>query len=145
MGDKHYNVRLKIRAMMRDAQQQCDTMELTTLGKMVVDESCGRYVIVYDEGENSGMLGSHTRLELQDGRVEMSRQGECAITMHFEKDKQFISQYQTEHGALVVSTFTNRVMYQMQDRGGKISLGYLINIESGPSTENSLFIDVKVL
>jgi hypothetical protein len=37
-----------------------------------------------------------------------------------KKEKQFLSQYQTQHGALAVSVFTNRVLYRLDDRGGKI-------------------------
>lgn len=144
MGDKHYSVRLHLRGVMRDAQMRCDTVELHTQGRMILDESENRVILIYDEDESSGMQDSLTRLVLRDGCVDMCREGDCAVAMHFEKGKQFLSQYQTQHGALAVSVFTNRVLYRVDDRGGKIRLGYVISVENGPSTENTLSIDVQV-
>lgn len=144
MGAKHYRVMLHLRGQMRDEEMRCDSVELQTTGRMILDDAAHTITLDYDEDETSGMEGSATRLILQDGCVDMCRQGDCAVAMHFEKGKQFLSQYHTQYGPLNVSIFTNRVLYKLDDRGGRIRLGYVISVENGPSTENTLSIDVKV-
>lgn len=143
MGAKHYNIRLKLRGVMRDAQSRCDTVELQTTGRMIFEDD-GTIKVLYEEQEDSGLGQSITQLRIKDGCVDMSREGDTIVSMHFEKGKQYLSQYRMEQGMLNVSIFTNRVLYKLDDRGGKIRLAYVISIENGPSSENSLSIDIAV-
>ena len=131
-----------IRGVQRDASGDENVVELITEGDVIFCDDC--VLLRYEESEISGMEGSSTSIELRKNSVSMVRTGDTSVTMHFEKGKQYFSQYQTPYGAMSISVFGNEVYHNVNARGGKVRLDYLIDMDGMQSFENSFSVDVKV-
>ena len=136
------NATFSIRGVQRDAAGDENVIELITEGDVIFSEDC--VFLRYDESEISGMEGSRTSIELRGNSVDMVREGDTSVTMHFEKGKHHHSHYQTPYGAISISVFGNSVYHKVNERGGKVRLDYHIDMDGEQSFENTFSIDVKV-
>ena len=102
-------------------------------------------MLSYEESELSGLEGHQTNLRLHSDAVDMERVGEFGVSMHFERGKQHLTQYETPYGPIAVSVFGNQVYHAIDENGGKVRLGYVLDLDGAQSYENTLSIDVKFL
>lgn len=89
------------------------------------------YMLRYEESlhdEDTGQVQiSQVILSMQPGRVVMNRLGDFAMTLVFEKDTRFESQYHTPYGNLMLALYTTQVHVKLSPEKGSIFLEYQID------------------
>lgn len=78
-----------------------ETIELVTEG-LLAKEGEGAYTLSYQESELTGLEGTLTTFQIEDGRITLMRHGEVNSQMVFEEGRRHLSMYNTPYGALAV-------------------------------------------
>lgn len=119
-----------------------EATELITVGNFY--EKNGKKYIVYEESEVSGFpSGTKTMLKIDNETVTMSRNGARGTHMVFENGKKHLGHYETPYGSFTVSTTTDRLSVNFGETEGEIAIGYLIDIDNVPQSENALYFNVR--
>lgn len=118
-----------------------EKIEVVTPGHFTKNED--GFTAVYDETEISGMEGTKTKLFIKDNSVSLEREGTTTTKMHFEKDKDSVSLYNTPYGMLELKIRTQELKVNVDDNGGEVFINYKM-IVGGESTQNTnLKINIK--
>ena len=119
-----------------------ETIELVTEG-LLAKEGEGAYTLSYQESELTGLEGTLTTFQIEDGRVTLMRHGEVNSQMVFEEGRRHLSMYNTPYGALAVGIKTHSLHCRMDDHGGSIEINYAIEIEHAVAGQNLFQIQVR--
>ena len=119
-----------------------ETIELVTEG-LLAKEGEGAYTLSYQESELTGLEGTLTTFQIEDGRITLMRHGEVNSQMVFEEGRRHLSMYNTPYGALAVGIKTHGMDCRMDDHGGSIEINYAIEIEHAVAGQNLFQIQVR--
>lgn len=119
-----------------------EVTELVTEG-LLAKEGDGEYTISYQESELTGLEGTLTTFQIEDGRVILMRVGEYNSQMVFEEGRRHLSMYETPYGALSIGVNTRKMRASMGDAGGDIMIDYAIEIDHAVAGQNLFQINVR--
>lgn len=119
-----------------------DNIEFVTDGNFVSRGSS--YQIKYEESEMTGMSGTTTVIDVKKGIVSMTRSGTVESFMCFELGKKQLSYYNTPGGSLAVGINPFEMDISLNKDGGKIHIGYTIEINHLLEGVNNINVNVKV-
>lgn len=135
--DKKAIISVKSNASMEDG----DIIEVVSPGKYI--ELDGAYKAVYDETEISGMEGTTTTLTIKDGEVLLEREGTTSSKMLFNENEPSVSLYNTPYGMLEISISTNKLIVDMNEDGGELSIDYDMSVSGQKPLKTSLSLKVR--
>ncbi len=122
---------------------QNDSIEFSTDGRFGVKD--GSYFISYDESallEVSGEVKT-TLYVRPDNTVVLQRKGDYNSRMVIEKGVRTNCFYSTPVGELTLGIFGEKVLSNLNDNGGSISLTYLIDADARLLSRNKVNISVR--
>lgn len=133
-----------ITIMSRQAFEGCepDHIDLVTRGRLYRKK--GKYFISYDESELTGLQGSRTTLKLDGPNVTMTRTGTFPTQMLFSEHQRHVGLYQTEAGAMTISTHTSHVRNTIGENGGNLEIDYSLEVDSNFAGENRFEMAVSL-
>lgn len=123
-------VQIKITGIQSYDHQQdssSDRIELVTEGILSVDN--GKIIVSYEETELTGLAGTITSFEVEDGAVTLRRSGTVSSCMEFILKKPHQSLYVTEMGTLLITVTARKIENHLDERGGNLTVAYVIDIE----------------
>ena len=135
------DVIISIKGVQRYENADPDTMELVTAGRL--EREGNSYTLSYQESELTGLEGTLTTFQIEDGRITLMRHGEVNSQMVFEEGRRHLSMYNTPYGALAVGIKTHSMDCRMDDHGGSIEINYAIEIEHAVAGQNLFQIQVR--
>ena len=138
--DKSVIISIKGRQSYENVEDE--TIELVTEG-LLAKEGEGAYTLSYQESELTGLEGTLTTFQIEDGRITLMRHGEVNSQMVFEEGRRHLSMYNTPYGALAVGIKTHSMDCCMDDHGGSIEINYAIEIEHAVAGQNLFQIQVR--
>ena len=138
--DKSVIISIKGRQSYENVEDE--TIELVTEG-LLAKEGEGAYTLSYQESELTGLEGTLTTFQIEDGRITLMRHGEVNSQMVFEESRRHLSMYNTPYGALAVGIKTHSMDCRMDDHGGSIEINYAIEIEHAVAGQNLFQIQVR--
>ena len=136
------NVIISIRGQQAYENQEKETIELVTEGRLEADGEAG-FTLSYQESELTGLEGTLTTFQIEKDRITLLRVGEVNSQMVFEEGRRHLSMYDTPYGALSVGISTRRMRYDLGGRGGDIEINYAIEIDHAVAGENLFHIQVR--
>lgn len=136
------NVVLSIRGQQIFENDEPEVTELVTEGVLTRRDDTG-YTLRYRESELTGLEGTMTTFQIEDGRVTLLREGQVNSQMVFEEGRRHLSLYNTPHGALSIGVNTRRMKVRLGEAGGDIEIAYDIEIDHAVAGENLFHISVK--
>ncbi len=92
-------------------------------------ERNGKFYITYEESPLTGLEGSRTTVKMENGMVSMIRTGTYPSEMMFVKGQRHVGLYQTEFGAMTISTRTSELENSIDAYGGELSIDYTIEVD----------------
>ena len=138
--DKSVIISIKGRQSYENVEDE--TIELVTEG-LRAKEGEGAYTLSHQESELTGLEGTLTTFQIEDGRITLMRHGEVNSQMVFEEGRRHLSMYNTPYGALAVGIKTHSMDCRMDDHGGSIEINYAIEIEHAVAGQNLFQIQVR--
>ena len=136
------SVIISIRGVQSLNDDPPEVIELVTEG-LLAKEGEGAYTLSYQESELTGLEGTLTTFQIEDGRITLMRHGEVNSQMVFEEGRRHLSMYNTPYGALAVGIKTHSMDCRMDDHGGSIEINYAIEIEHAVAGQNLFQIQVR--
>ena len=136
------NVILFVRGEQQFEQGEPEVTELMTEGVMTLAED-GEITLTYQETELTGMEGTTTAFSIRDDTVALTRTGLINSQLVFQRGKRNSSLYETPWGMMQVDVFTNRLVYQLDSRGGVLEIKFSISVDHQVTGENQFKIRVR--
>jgi uncharacterized beta-barrel protein YwiB (DUF1934 family) len=121
--------------------EEKQTVSIVTDGLMRMEGD--KVYLSYEESEMTGMEGTTTTFEVGKDKVILHRTGAVESQMVFEKGKKDISLYNMGFGALTIGIKARRLRNELGPEGGRLEIGYSIEIEDQAQGLNSFIIDVR--
>jgi uncharacterized beta-barrel protein YwiB (DUF1934 family) len=118
-----------------------DTIEVLTPGDYYKKDEA--YYAIYDETEISGMEGTTTTLEIQPERLSLIREGTTSAKMEFEKNKKYVTLYNTPYGALELLIQTKELKVKVNEQGGEILVDYNMSVAGQRPQKTELRINIR--
>lgn len=119
-----------------------EKIEVVTPGDFY--EKDGKFYIVYDETEISGMQGTRTTIRVEADQFTLIRKGTTNTRMLFkEKHNDFIM-YQTPHGMLQLSINIKKLSIDVDENGGSIKALYNMGISGEQAISTELNVNIKL-
>lgn len=136
------NVILSIRGQQSFDNESPDVTELVTEG--VLSNRGGEgYTLSYQETELTGLEGTLTTFQIEEGRVTLLREGQVNSQMVFEEGRRHLSMYDTPYGALSIGVNTRRMKVHLSEDGGEIEINYALEVDHAVASENLFQISVR--
>lgn len=137
-------VRLTLVSTAKDDRGEADQpIRVMTTGKLRKTPS--GFMLRYEESsseEGSGVVTiSPVILNIQPGRVVMTRKGEFGTTMVFVKDTRFEGIYHTPYGDMGLAIFTTQVYSKLSEEKGSLRLEYQIDMNGGYAATQTINLD----
>lgn len=133
---------IKITGVQGFMQPDADTIEFVTDGSY--SRTDGGYRISYRESELTGMDGTVTSVYVEDDGVTVVRKGVLNSVMEFREGLKNRVLYDTQFGAATLGIETRRVSSRFDERGGELSIDYVVNMEHAIASRNTLNMSVKL-
>jgi uncharacterized beta-barrel protein YwiB (DUF1934 family) len=99
-----------------------DNVELVTEGRLYRGDN--GYMIEFDESGLTGREGVTTKIQLEDGSVTLSRNGDDQMHMIFSKDSVYESNFSTPLGPVRISVLALQIKSELSDERGSLRLEY---------------------
>lgn len=138
--DKSVIISIKGKQSYEDVEDE--TIELVTEG-LLNKEGEGEYTLSYQESELTGLEGTLTTFQVEQGRITLMRIGEVNSQMVFEEGRRHLSMYDTPYGALAIGVNTRRMRSSLGEHGGDIEIDYAIEIDHAVAGQNLFQINVR--
>ncbi|MBP3312053.1 MAG: DUF1934 domain-containing protein [Butyricicoccus sp.] len=122
------NVLLSIASTQQFEGCEPEHIDLMTEAKLY--ERNGKYYITYEETELTGLEGTRTMVKMDGTTVSMIRTGTYPSELLFAEDQRHVGLYQTEFGALTISTHTSRLDNTIGENGGVLEIEYTIEVDN---------------
>lgn len=103
----------------------------------------GKYYILYDETELTGMAGTKTTIKAEADKVAIIRKGTVSATLTFLPQNTHASVYMTEFGPINIETYTRSLDCNLTENGGTVSIKYDVNSNNVYASTNTLKIEVR--
>lgn len=124
-----------------DGLTDATDVKMMSEGEFICED--GKYFVVYDETEATGMEGTRTTLEICDDYVSLSREGKVATTLLFIKGRQTTSYYDTPFGTIVMGISTDSIENGVGDDGGNVSVTYGISLNNVFTGTNTFDVSIR--
>ena len=113
------------------------------LRKVAKNEIQDRVMRILDLVELTGMEGTTTAFSIRDDTVALTRTGLINSQLVFQRGRRNSSLYETPWGTMQVDVFTNRLVYQLDSRGGVLEIKFSISVDHQVTGENQFKIRVR--
>ena len=126
-------VMLSLRSTQRYAEQEAETLELTTEGTMEFRD--GGWDISYRESALTGLEGVTTTFRVEPEKLRSE--------MVFRQGDSHDSLYEMPFGALLMTVETSLLFYDIVPDGGTIDLCYRVIIENAQAGDVEYHLDIR--
>ena len=120
-----------------------DVIRVMTTGKLRRTPSgyLLRYQAMETDDSTGAVMTQDIILNLQPGRVSMTRLGDYGATMVFVKDRRFESKYRTPYGDLDMGVYATQVQCDLSPERGKVHLKYQVDLQGSFASMNTLHLE----
>ncbi len=133
---------ISIKSTQKPTGADQDEMELVTQGMLYGDPEEG-YTLTYEETSLTGLVGTTTTFLVRPDNITLIRVGTINNEMIFKVGEKHVSLYQTPYGGLLFGVNTKRAVAELSEKGGYISIRYMMEMEHETVSENSFEIQVS--
>lgn len=136
---------MKKKALISIASHQVneenDVIEVVTPGEFYIKDDF--FEAVYDETEISGMEGTTTKIKISKNDMILEREGSTSAKMHFKKNNDSVSLYNTPYGMMELKINTKDLKIDMNENGGDVYIHYNLSVEGQKPQRTKLKINIK--
>ena len=118
-----------------------ETIELVTDGRYQYRE--GGSWFTYKESELTGMEGTTTTFQVEEGLVTLTREGAVNSQMLFQKGRKHVFLYDTPMGAMTMGVDTQRLRTELGEHGGRMDIVYSVDVDNVLLGKNTFRIDLR--
>ncbi len=143
---KYYEEQMKKNVLLSISSTQqfegCEPEHIDLMTEAKLYERNGKYYITYEESELTGLEGTRTMLKMDGATVSMIRTGAYPSELLFAEDQRHVGLYQTDFGALTISTHTRRLENTIRADGGQLAIEYTVEVDNSMVGEHQFRMTV---
>lgn len=125
-------------------RQEDDEDEIDFITAGTYSSKNGIYYIAYDESEMTGFEGCRTTLQVEDGRVVMTRSGKNKSQLIIERGVRHQCHYDTDDGiSMIIGVSGSNLISHLNEDGGDLSFRYSLDINTYLTSENQVAVTVR--
>ncbi len=106
------------------------------------ERGLARFIAYKEYDEDDPKVAYTAVLKLEPGKLTMMRAG-SATRLILEEGKRHLCLYDTGYGTLSVGVFTSLLETSLDEKGGKLSVKYTLDIDSNLSSNNEIEVKIK--
>ncbi|MGV3076089.1 DUF1934 domain-containing protein [Clostridium baratii] len=130
-----------IKIISNATMEKNELIEVVTPCNFLIEND--EFIATYKETEISGMQGTDTKLKIGENYIILEREGSTTTKMHFEKNKQTVSLYNTPYGMLELTVNTRELDIEMNENGGNVRIKYDMQVAGQPPIKTELKLEIK--
>ncbi|BFK80306.1 DUF1934 domain-containing protein [Clostridium baratii] len=130
-----------IKIISNATMEKNELIEVVTPGNFLIEND--EFIATYKETEISGMQGTDTKLKIGENYIILEREGSTTTKMHFEKNKQTVSLYNTPYGMLELTVNTRELDIEMNENGGNVRIKYDMQVAGQQPIKTELKLEIK--
>ncbi len=135
------DVLISINSIHSYDQDDEDSLEFTTDGYYYYDGENG--CLSYMESEVTGLEGTRTSVIVMPDQVVVDRDGTVTSRMIFREGLKNSFQFSTPFGAATLGIDTRRIRREIDDKGGRVEIDYVVDMEHAVVTRSRFQITVR--
>lgn len=116
-----------------------DPIRLMTTGQLSITGDM--YILQYKETQPDDSTAQDVVLQMQPGRVVMTRLGDFGTSMAFAKGQRFQGVYHTPYGDLEMAIYATKVNCSLSPEKGKVHLLYQLDMQGSFAAMNELKLE----
>ena len=118
-------------------------IQMTTLGSYT-KKGGNRFIMYREYDPDEPDVKTTSILKIEDNRqVTLIRNGGQQSRLVLEKGQRHLCHYDTGFGSMMVGVFANSITSDLTDEGGNLEVSYSLDINSGLTSMNEIFINVE--
>lgn len=117
---------ITIQSNARRDTEADEPVTLVTSGQLILEDQ--KATLRYDETLDESLPPQHVTIVLENDSLIMSRNGDYATEIVFQKGNRYEGQYATPFGSMALAVFCTRLRYELNDEGGEIFLSYQMDL-----------------
>ncbi|MCQ5130805.1 DUF1934 domain-containing protein [Butyricicoccus faecihominis] len=117
--------------------ENCDEEQIDLVTAAKLYRRGGKYYIIYEESELTGLNGTLTTVKLEGKSVSLIRTGTYPSRMLFAENQRHVGLYQTPIGtSMTIATHTSHVRNTVGENGGELILDYTVEVDNSVMGEH---------
>lgn len=116
-----------------------DPIRLMTTGQLSM--AGPMYILQYKETQPDDNTSQDVVLQMEPGRVVMTRLGDFGTSMAFVKGKRFQGVYHTPYGDLEMAVYATQVSCSLSPEKGRVHLTYQLDMQGSFAAMNELKLE----
>lgn len=121
----------------------CDEESMNLVTQARFYKKGDKIYISYEESEITGFTGNRTTIKFDGSTVAIIRSGTYPSELVFAKEQRHIGLYNTEFGALTISTYTKTLENSVNENGGELFIDYIIEVDQSMIGNHSFKMLIK--
>lgn len=122
------DVLISVKSKQEYAGAEPDGIDFITEGRLYKKND--KFYVSYNESIITGLEDTKTTLKLSDGQATILRSGKNKSHMLFIEGKRHTGLYNSEFGAMTISTHTSKISNKITENGGSLSIDYTIEVDN---------------
>lgn len=142
--DKIEEVKLKIRGLHLQGEEEEEAVEVVSIGKMYEEEGaiCIGYEEVTEENEEGIVQTAKCLLKIAEESVEVIKNGDKGSQMLFMPGQTTYTYYSTPFGEIEIGLHTEYIKRTEKERGFQLNMGY--DMEMNQSFVSRCNVEIEV-
>ena len=117
-----------------------EPIRLMTTGQLNVTDNM--YLLQYKEAQpDDADAAQDVVLQMEPGRVVMTRLGDFGTSMAFVKGRRYEGEYQTPYGDLEMAVYATKVDCRLAPHAGTVNLQYTLDMQGAFAAQNELRLE----
>ena len=134
-------VKIRINSVTKDENRQEQSTEQICFGQMA--EKNGKYYVMYDETQVTGLEGTKTTIKWDGTRVTIIRRGALEHRQEFAQDYVDKSLYRTPYMEIPIETATKYLYTYFREGVWHIEMEYTLSQGGQPYGDMKISIDIE--
>lgn len=131
-----------ISVLSKQSDGEEDKIEVVTPGRFY--EKDGKYYVIYEETEISGMEGTTTKIKIEEDQFVLTRKGTTNTRMTFQNNLNDVIMYHTPHGMLQLAISVKKVEIDVDETGGTIYAEYDMSVSPDQIIQTEIRVIIKI-
>lgn len=120
--------------------QDNDTLELIVAGEYYFKN--GKHYLIYDEVAENDMKPVHNVVKIAGDSMEITKNGQIASKLQFDKKRKHVNCYATPYGEMIVGVDTRDIRMREEEHSLKIEVEYALELNYEHTSNCVLSMDV---
>lgn len=120
-----------------------DVIKVTTTGNYTVAPTGNKFIRYKEYDNENPAMSQNTTIKICDNQIFITRNGGYESQLILELNKRHQCHYATPMGSLFIGVYTNKMDINLNEKGGRLSVEYTLDLDTSNVSENTFDIKIR--